>query len=103
MHDDQRQAAGRRATWQPPLITVQAGTSLKINLVNKLSFQSGTVAIPTSIVIVGQVGGGLGAAPVRVPSPAHAPYGTTWPGTLGATDPSATAITVGRQRYSRRS
>jgi len=77
-------------TWQPPLIRATAGQSLTINLVNQLSFSDSTGAvsarIPTSLVIDGQLGGGLGADPQRVPSPEHAPMGTTWPGTPGPTD-----------------
>jgi hypothetical protein len=66
--------SGRQATaatapaWSPVLITVPwkpGGASLSIELTNNLSF--GTAAgqnIPTSIVITGQVGGGLGTVPV---------------------------------------
>jgi hypothetical protein len=82
-------------SWQPPLIRVQAGASgfasLTITLTNNLSFTAGTGsnAVPTSIVIDGQVGGGLGDAPSKMDSPAHTPYGTTWPGSLGGTDTGA--------------
>ncbi len=53
--------------WSPVVITVPAGTAsapaaLTINLTNNLSFTGAN--IPTSIVIVGQVGGGLGVKPV---------------------------------------
>src|SRR5262245_33475522 len=81
------------ATSQPPLITVPAG-QLTINLINNLSF--GTEAgqqIPTSLVIDGQLGGGLGVDPSRTPSPTHAPIGTTWPGTPGPTDGSGPIFT----------
>src|SRR5882757_5806880 len=44
--------------WSPVVITVPTGTDLTINLTNNLSFAGG--AIPTSLVIVGQLGGGLG-------------------------------------------
>src|SRR5580765_5744615 len=47
--------------WSPVVITVpyvSTGTSLTINLTNNLTF-NGT-NIPTSLVIVGQLGGGLG-------------------------------------------
>ncbi len=65
--------------WSPVLITIPTGTtaapaSLQINLTNNLSFTtSGTAnTIPTSIVIVGQVGGGLGGpGAVRTASPSH--------------------------------
>ena len=50
--------------WSPILITVPSGQGLKINLKNNLSFPVGTLTptakIPTSLVIVGQFGGGLG-------------------------------------------
>ena len=50
------------ATWSPVVITVpysSTGTSLTINLTNNLTFTGGG-PIPTSLVIVGQLGGGLG-------------------------------------------
>ena len=58
-------AAASGLAWSPVVITVpfvSGGASLTINLTNNLSFAtSGTAnTIPTSIVIVGQVGGGLG-------------------------------------------
>ena len=72
--------------WSPVVITVPfnaAGTTLNINLTNALSFPatpSGTNTVPTSLTIVGQLGGGLGANPVRTTSPDHTtPQGTTWP------------------------
>src|SRR5262249_14346020 len=63
-------------TWSPIVITVpyaSTGTSLTINLTNNLSFAtgSGANAIPTSIVIVGQIGGGLGAQRTTTSSPDH--------------------------------
>src|SRR5512139_769122 len=75
--------------WSPVVITIPSGTPLTINLTNSLSFttSSGSNTVPTSLVIVGQLGGGLGAAPTRAPSPTHAPQGTTWPGTQGTTNP----------------
>jgi len=79
--------------WQPPLITVPSGQPLTITLVNNLTF--GATQIQTSLVIVGQLGGGLGTNPRdpaslrTTPSPTHAPQGTTWPGTLGGTDAGA--------------
>ncbi|MBI4695285.1 MAG: hypothetical protein HY749_14800 [Gammaproteobacteria bacterium] len=79
------------AGWQPPLITVPAG-KLTIHLTNSLQFAGGN--IPTSLVIVGQLGGGLGDQPTRMPSPPHAPQGTTWPGTLGAADAGVSSVTV---------
>ena len=87
------QAGG--TAWQPPLITVPAGTPLTISLTNQLSFggEAGQ-QIPTSIVIDGQVGGGLGTERATMPSPTHAPQGTTWPGTLGTTDPATLAINL---------
>src|SRR5215469_1100416 len=69
-------------TWSPVIITVPVAaagtaTSLTINLTNNLSFTptgaATTNTIPTSIVIVGQVGGGLGVLAQRTTaaSPDH--------------------------------
>ncbi len=80
------------STWQPPLITLQAGQSLTITLINNLQF--GTNNIATSIVIDGQLGGGLGKERTTMPSPQHLPQGTTWPGTLGIVDTSAMSIMI---------
>ena len=57
--------------WGPVGIAVAAGTpgGLQINLTNNLSF-TGT-KVPTSIVIEGLVGGGLGLAPTTTASPPH--------------------------------
>src|ERR1700739_3173280 len=67
------------STWSPVVITVpyvSTGTSLTIHLTNNLSFTpaAGGAAnnIPTSTVIAGQGGGGLGASPTTTPSPSHA-------------------------------
>jgi len=65
--------------WSPVVITVPSGQGLTINLTNSLSFTpttpTGSTAntIPTSIVIVGQVGGGLGTLAQRTTtaSPDH--------------------------------
>jgi hypothetical protein len=69
--------AAASPAWSPVVITVPSvsgGASLTINLTNNLSFTpaaGGTANnIPTSIVIVGQVGGGLGT-PTSQPSPDH--------------------------------
>jgi hypothetical protein len=62
--------------WQPPLITVTSGTNLTITLANNLP-------APTSLVIVGQLGGGLGDASQRTTDPAsnfpHGTQTTQWP------------------------
>jgi hypothetical protein len=63
--------------WSPVVITVPTGSPLQINLTNTLSFSLGN-AVPTSLTIVGQLGGGLGA-PTKVASPIHADLGVTWP------------------------
>lgn len=44
--------------WSPVVITTPTGSDLTITLTNNLSF--GTNTVPTSLVIVGQLGGGLG-------------------------------------------
>jgi hypothetical protein len=60
------------SAWSPVLITVPTGQSLTINLTNNLSFTptGATTAntIPTSLTIVGQVGGGLGDVSQRTTS-----------------------------------
>jgi hypothetical protein len=61
--------------WSPVEITVPFGAGLQINLTNNLSFTpagGGTANnIPTSVVIMGQVGGGLGSTPTTTTSPDH--------------------------------
>jgi hypothetical protein len=52
--------------WSPVVITVPTGQNLTINLSNNLSF--GANSVPTSLVIVGQLGGGLGKAVSGCPS-----------------------------------
>ena len=66
-------------TWSPVVITIPTGQSLQINLTNSLSF--GPNNIPTSIMIVGQIGGGLGDPTQRTSdaSPNHSGQGVTWP------------------------
>src|SRR5579864_6381900 len=71
--------------WSPVVITVPTGQGLQINLTNNLSFTPlGSTTpnqIPTSLVIVGQLGGGLGVVAQRTtaPSPQHLQQGPTWP------------------------
>src|SRR5438067_752066 len=76
-----------KGAWSPVIITVQSGQDLQINLTNNLSFAVGK--IPTSLVIVGQVGGGLGDVSQRTTtvSPGHSAQGATWP-IVGAPDTS---------------
>ena len=67
--------------WSPVVITVPPG-SLQISLTNNLP-----AGIPTSLTIVGQLGGGLGLkpgapggnVPTTAPSPTHAQQAATWP------------------------
>ena len=66
------------------VITAPANATLQIQLTNNLSF--GGASIPTSIVIAGQLGGGLGT-PIKKDSPAHDNQGTTWPIANGGPDP----------------
>jgi len=94
--------AAASPAWSPVVITVPSGQGLTINLTNNLSFTpaaGGTAnPIPTSIVIVGQVGGGLGVSPVlngtggaptstNSPSHAQAQGCPTWFIASGATPP----------------
>jgi len=78
------------AGWSPIIISVPysgVATSLTINLTNNLLFTptgSATAnTVPTSLIIVGQVGGGLGVLSQRTttPSPDHsqAQANVTWP------------------------
>jgi len=86
-------------TWSPVVITVPSvvgGASLTISLTNNLTFPTAGNSIPTSLVIVGQVGGGLGSTPSYVPSPSHTgvndPQGTvTWP-IAGGTTPAVPPV-----------
>ncbi|HYM05341.1 MAG TPA: DUF1565 domain-containing protein [Terriglobales bacterium] len=88
--------AAASPAWSPVEITVPFGATggLQINLTNNLSFTpvgGGANNIPTSIVIMGQVGGGLGGAPTTTPSPDHSlKQGcATWFIASGATPPGA--------------
>jgi hypothetical protein len=77
--------------WSPVVITVPTnGGGLQINLTNNLSFPTAGTAnnIPTSIVIVGQLGGGLGTGGTTTASPSHAQQGASWP-IPGSSDISA--------------
>jgi hypothetical protein len=74
------------APWSPVVITVPAGQDLTISLTNGLSFLNGNT-VPTSLVIVGQLGGGLGTTATSTASPAHPGQGVTWP-IAGAPDTS---------------
>src|SRR6266851_9673898 len=72
------------ASWSPVVITVPTGQILQINLTNNLSFlpTGGTTPynIPTSLVIVGQLGGGLGTTATSTTSPDHSlAQQVTWP------------------------
>src|SRR6516165_10358244 len=81
--------------WSPVLITIPTGQDLQIQLGNNLSFGANT--IPTSLVIVGQVGGGLGDASQRTttPSPDHSnAQPLTWP--IAGDSPGAGLTGVGK-------
>src|SRR5712691_11166967 len=72
------------STWSPVVITVPTGQALTINLTNGLSFTAGTGTntLPTSLVIVGQLGGGLGDLTQRTTTaaPDHSlAQQVTWP------------------------
>ena len=76
------------AGWSPVVITVPTGQTLQINLTNSLSF--GAASLPTSLTIVGQLGGGLGTPGGATASPAHNPQPLTWPVAGGLGDPTNT-------------
>ncbi len=66
------------AGWSPVVITVPTGQTLTISLTNNLSF--GANSLPTSLVIVGQLGGGLGTTATSTVSPDHSnAQPATWP------------------------
>src|ERR1700688_2395410 len=66
------------AGWSPVVITVPTGQDLQINLSNNLTF--GANSVPTSLVIVGQLGAGLGTTATSTPSPDHSnAQPVTWP------------------------
>ncbi|MDE2252419.1 MAG: hypothetical protein KGL25_13545, partial [Gammaproteobacteria bacterium] len=60
------------AGWSPVVITVPSGQDLQIKLTN-------TLPVPTSLTIVGQLGGGLGNSATSDASPTHSTLVTTWP------------------------
>src|SRR5438445_6432559 len=77
-------AAGKLGVWSPLVITVPynaSGTNLTISLTNSLSFPVGsatpTANIPTSLVILGQLGGGLGTRTASCDSTSSAAAGAT--------------------------
>src|ERR1700686_268368 len=71
------------AGWSPVVLTVPTGQDLTINLTNNLSFLPPAATIPnnlpTSLVIVGQLGGGLGTTATSTASPDHPTQSATWP------------------------
>src|SRR5438445_3700117 len=70
-------------TWSPVVITVPAG-ALTLSLQNSLP-----PSVPeTSLVIVGQLGAGLGTMAHYVPSPTHATQFATWPIAGAGTGPT---------------
>ena len=80
------------ASWLPgPTITVTAGDNLHITLQNNLP-------VPTSIVVLGQLGGGLGS-PVSMDSPSHATQAfTTFTGNASANPAFVPPVQVQRVR-----
>jgi hypothetical protein len=65
--------------WSPVVIIVPTGAAggLAISLTNNLTFANNN-SVPTSIMIVGQVGGGLGSAATTTLSPNHPTQTVTW-------------------------
>ncbi len=67
--------ASGAGTWSPVVITIPTGQDLNIALTNSLGH-----GVPTSLVIVGQLGGGLGTPGAFTPSPDHSmSQQVTWP------------------------
>src|SRR5262249_40351354 len=73
-------------TWSPVVITVpyvSTGTTLNIKLTNHLP----APVAETSLMILGQLGGGLGNTATSTTSPAHDAQSITWPIAGGSGDP----------------
>jgi len=84
--------AAANLAWSPVVITVPTGQDLQINLTNSLSFNGNSV--PTSLVIVGQLGGGLGTTATSTASPDHSnAQPATWP--IAGDAPGAALTGVG--------
>src|SRR3989454_1083405 len=84
--------AGVPSTRSPVVITVPTGQGLTISLTNSLSFAGGS--IPTSLVIVGQLGGGLGTPGGFTAAPDHTnAQPLTWP--IAGDAPGAPVTGVG--------
>jgi hypothetical protein len=81
--------------WAPVVITVPTGQDLQINLTNNLPVPPGaTSGIPTSLVILGQLGGGLGTPGSYTESPNHAnAQPLTWP--IAGTGPGVPPVGLG--------
>ena len=78
--------AAPAGVWSPVVITVPPGP-LTISLTNSLTFSGNSV--PTSLVIVGQLGGGLGTTATSMPGPDHSgAQPITWP----IADPTPTGV-----------
>ncbi len=76
--------------WSPVVITVPPG-NVTINLTNNLPTPPGaTAGIPTSLMIVGQLGVGLGTTATTTPSPVHPTQNATWPIAGDSTGPQFT-------------
>jgi Bacterial Ig domain/IPT/TIG domain len=81
-------------SWSPVVITVPTGQALTINLTNNLLFNGNN--IPTSLVVVGQLGGGIGTPGGFTDSPDHTSAQTvTWP--IADPTTSGTAPTQGQR------
>jgi hypothetical protein len=91
-------AATAAAVWSPVVITVPTGQGLTINLTNNLSFGTTPNNVPTSLMIVGQLGGGLGDPTQRTTtaSPDHSSaQQVTWP--IASPGPANTPPTQGQR------
>src|SRR5262249_6083951 len=84
----------RGDAWQPPLIIVPTGLGLTITLTNQLPG-----GVPASLVIVGQLGGGLGDVSQRTTTDPvnHPPQALTWPVAGVDGDPTNTPPTQSRR------
>jgi hypothetical protein len=88
------------AGWSPVVITIPTGQDLQVNLTNSLSFAqigstTATNGVPTSLMIIGQLGGGLGTTATSTAAPDHSnSQPLTWP-VAGTTPGTAAPVGVG--------
>ncbi len=86
-------ALSPKSGWSPVVITVPTGQDLTIKLTNNLTF-SNSNSVPTSLMIVGQLGGGLGkpGGTTLAPDHSNAQSNVTWPIAGAASNPGTPPV-----------